>query len=98
VAFKIRPGETFPPLNMDETRRPPNTIFSDVRSPLLDIGYLTDTERRRCFDAYKRVGKIDAATLPLVKEPQLAYWMPRSRIEITNVRRLARALKIPSPF
>jgi hypothetical protein len=98
VAFKIRPGETFPPLNMDETRRPPNTIFSDVRSPLLDIGYLTDTERRRCFDAYKRVGKIDAATLPLVKSPELAYWMPRNKLEVTNVRRLARALKIPSPF
>ena len=98
VAFKIRPGETFPPLNMDETRRPSDTIFADVRSPLLDIGYLTEADRRRCFDAYKRVGKIDAATLPLVKEPQLAYWMPRDRTEIANVRRIARALKLKSPF
>jgi hypothetical protein len=98
IAFKIAPGETFPPLNMDEVRRPPSTKVMDVRSPLLDIGYLTDTDRRRCWDAYKRVGKIDAATLPLAKDALPMLWMPRTRTEVITVQRIARALKIPSPF
>jgi hypothetical protein len=47
---------------------------SDLRAPLLDYGYMARVDRERCWLDYRRVGKIDAATLPLTRDPILHHW------------------------
>lgn len=72
--FKVLPGDAFP---MDRTIHAPIGIhdfakkITDLKAPLLDFGYMHRVNRERVFRDYVRVGKIDAATRPLVEEPHL---------------------------
>ena len=49
-------------------------VITDLPGGLLDYGYMDKDDRDRCWRDYKRVGKIDAATLPLIQTPSLAHW------------------------
>lgn len=72
--FRRLPGDKFP---TDRTIHAPAQIHDtaitvrDLKTPLLDYGYLSKADRERCWNDYKRAGKIDAATLALLKEPKL---------------------------
>lgn len=46
----------------------------DVPTQLLDYGYMDTRDRERCWLDYKRAGKIDAATLAIVRRPCLQEW------------------------
>lgn len=75
--FRRRPGDAFP---LDRTIHAPVGVHDgakkiiDLDCPLLDYGYLTLTDRDRCWRDYRRVGKIDPATLALVQPPILHEW------------------------
>ena len=78
--FRLRPGDQFP---ADRTIHAPAGVHDDpksisvtMRNRLLDIGYLSAEERRRIFDSYKQVGKIDAVTRALVEPPILVPYRP----------------------
>lgn len=72
--FRRLPGDSF---DLGRTLHAPTRVHDNPRSivqldgRLLDFGYLRATDRERCWSEYKRVGKIDAATLPLVSPPRL---------------------------
>lgn len=72
--FKVLPGDAFP---VDRTIHAPIGIhdfakkITDLKAPLLDYGYMHRLARERVFRDYVRVGKIDAATRPLVEPPDL---------------------------
>lgn len=79
--FRLRPGDQFP---LDRIIHAPAGVHDDpasraVHGPrLLDVGYLDWWERERVFNVYKCAGKIDAATLALVREPQLVRYQGSS--------------------
>lgn len=76
--FRRRDGDQFPlgrtihaPVDVHDNPRG----VADLRGALLDYGYMRRDDRLRCWNEYKRVGKIDAATLALVREdPPLERW------------------------
>lgn len=49
-------------------------VVTELPGGLLDFGYMEREDRERCWRDYRRVGKIDAATLPLIQTPALAHW------------------------
>ncbi len=75
--FRWLKDDAFP---LDRTIHAPARIHDtakvtvDMPGGLLDFGYMRREDRERCWRDYKRVGKIDAATLPLIQEPALAHW------------------------
>ena len=75
--FRYLAGDAFP---LDRTIHAPARVHDtakivvDLPGGLLDYGYMTLEDRERCWRDYKRVGKIDAATLPLIQPPVLAGW------------------------
>lgn len=75
--FKRLPGDAFPE---DRTIHAPARVHDQARvvvdmpGDLLDFGYMAKADRERCWRDYKRVGKIDASTLPLIQAPALAHW------------------------
>jgi hypothetical protein len=46
-------------------------LVGQMRTYLLDVGYLTEAERKRVWEVYKRAGKIDPLTLGLNAPPRL---------------------------
>lgn len=70
--FRCLPDDDYP---LDRMIHAPAGIHDhatkvvDLKGRLLDIGYIERGERARVWAAYKRAGKIDAATLPLIKKP-----------------------------
>jgi len=77
VFFKDRPGTSFPDTESRIIHCPvgihddPASVRVVTNSRLLDVGYLDAAERARVWAAYKEAGKIDAATMALVEDPQL---------------------------
>lgn len=75
--FRCLPADAFP---LDRTIHAPARIHDtgkkvgDLPGYLLDYGYMTPFDRERCWNDYKRVGKIDPATLALVSPPDLHEW------------------------
>jgi hypothetical protein len=45
--------------------------FVQMKTWLMDIGYMTASERKRVWEVYKRAGKIDDLTLGLMRAPKL---------------------------
>lgn len=72
--FRMLEGDQFP---LDRTIHAPARIHDtaskvvDLQAPLLDHGYRHQKDREKIFKEYVRVGKIDAATVPLVEPPTL---------------------------
>lgn len=62
---------------------------TDLKGWLLDVGYLTASERRRVWAAYKRAGKIDPLTLGLVVAPPRLHPVERELSDSPWYRRLA---------
>jgi hypothetical protein len=77
--FRCLPGDEYP---LDRVIHAPSQIHdnatqvTDLRSKLLDFGYLNRADRDRCWADYKGVGKIDSATSALIDEPTLELWRP----------------------
>lgn len=77
--FRQIPGDRYP---LDRIIHAPTQIhdnaknITDLRSKLLDFGYLDRADRERCWADYKGVGKVDSATLALIDEPTLEVWRP----------------------
>jgi hypothetical protein len=74
--FRNLPGDEFP---LDRMIHAPTCVHEskrvvDLKGKLLDVGYLLRENRQYVWEQYKRTGKIDAATLPLVREPTLTPW------------------------
>lgn len=80
--FRYSPDDRFPEDRMIHApagvHDKPDAKVTQMRSTLLDIGYLTRNERERVFNAYKQAGKVDAATMALVSPPVLTPYRPRS--------------------
>lgn len=82
--FRRLPGDKF---DMDRVLHAPATIHDtakkviQLQGRLLDYGYMHADDRARCWDDYKRVGKIDPATRPLVEAPRLAPWPGKNYLE-----------------
>ena len=72
--FRALPGDRFSESRVDHC---PQRVHDNPRSQtdlqckLLDFGYLKEEDRLRVWEAYKRCGKIDAATTPLIQPPRL---------------------------
>lgn len=45
--------------------------IAQLKTWLMDVGYLTAAERKRVWEVYKRAGKIDDLTLGLMRPPKL---------------------------
>lgn len=75
VLFSRRlPGDRFGPNMVNapaEILRRGEGDFAQLQTWLIDIGYMTSTERTRVWNVYKRAGKIDSLTLGLLKPPTL---------------------------
>lgn len=75
--FRMLAGDRYP---LDRTIHAPAIVHdsgqktTDLQAPLLDYGYMDARDRERCWADYKRVGKIDPATLAIVQEPKLHAW------------------------
>lgn len=75
--FRQLPGDSFP---LDRVIHAPGRVHDSaekvvqLKGHLLDYGYMRAEDRKRCWDDYRRVGKIDAATTPLVQPPATQYW------------------------
>ncbi len=75
--FKRLPGDNY---DMSRMLHAPQRVHDapdkvvQLNGRLLDYGYMDPVDRQRCWDDYKRVGKIDAATLPLISTPTLEPW------------------------
>lgn len=79
--FRSLPGDHFDP---DRIVHAPQMIHTsartvDLKGGLLDVGYLYSEDRERVWARYKRTGKIDAATLPLIRQPQLVDYQSDSK-------------------
>lgn len=73
VLFRSYPGDQFP---VDYVVHCPDSVArSDfcvrITAPVINFGYLTDTDRAVAWGAQKEAGKIDAHTLCLIREPRL---------------------------
>lgn len=75
--YRVLPGDAFP---VDRTIHAPEQIHDraahviDLKGRLLDYGYMRSLDRERCWRDYKRVGKIDPATVAIVQPPSLHPW------------------------
>jgi hypothetical protein len=94
--FKRRRGDQFP---LDRIIQAPEPLHSEAKhvaqmtTPLLDVGYMYEEERRRIFKAYAKAGKIDGLTQGLLDQPKLV-----SIISITkNHHNLIQALNEHQP-
>jgi hypothetical protein len=75
--FKCLPGDEFPqnriihaPARIHDTAK----VVVDFPGKLLDYGYLTEADRNRCWREYKGAGKLDPATLALIRPPVLCRY------------------------
>ncbi len=67
--FRMLPGDQFPltrMINAPEQIHDNAKVVTDLTGRLFDVGYLTEAERRRVWEAYKRAGKLDRLTMGLV--------------------------------
>lgn len=75
--FRRREGDVF---DLGRTLHAPVGVHdaprevADLKGALLDYGYMRQEDRARCWSEYKKVGKLDAATFPLIQEPTLQSW------------------------
>jgi hypothetical protein len=96
--FKMLEGDCYPSYETGRIIHAPVQVHDspdsrkvEMKSYLLDMGYLWPEERERVFRAYAAAGKIDPATMPLVEEPDLrdvkredrkGYWLKRIEKEL----------------
>jgi hypothetical protein len=74
--YRVMPGDTWrprvpSPVNLHR-KRPLKVL--DMEGHLLDFGYATHEDRQKCWSDYRGVGKIDAVTMGLLREPELVRW------------------------
>lgn len=77
-AWRHYPGDRIPskfegmPGPLTAHRKAKNIV--DLEGKLLDYGYVSEEDRTRVWQEYKRVGKMDNYVLALLKKPQLHDW------------------------
>ncbi len=80
--FRHMKGDRFPFDNHRIIQAPvgvhdnPTSRRFDLKTYLLDVGYMFEKERKRIFRAYGRAGKLDNLVMGLLNEPRL-HPMPR---------------------
>jgi hypothetical protein len=83
-AWRHHPGDRIPnkfegkPGPEIAHRRAKNIV--DLEGKLLDYGYVSEEDRTRVWQEYKRVGKLDAYVLALVRKPQLHDWIGVTKV------------------